>query len=140
MDCNNILKLRQQLEATKNLVKVQQAYLDGRTIQYQHYSDKYCDYCSRGCIPNWDLPNCNWRIKPESKLVPWSKPEHVELGWWIRYKGISPTETIWLITCINVHGIFLAGTDFRAWHLFQDYQYSDNKGKMWKPCMVEVVE
>lgn len=77
-------------EATKNLIAVMQAYVDGKQIQYTDAeSENWTDIES----PEWD-PNYDYRVKPESSYRPFRNAEdcwqemqkHQPFGW-VRFCG-----------------------------------------------------
>lgn len=61
-------------EATKNLIVVMQAYVDGKQIQY---TDGESEYWIDVESPEWD-PNYDYRIKPEPKYRPFA---HADECW-----------------------------------------------------------
>lgn len=72
-------------EATKNLIAVMQAYVDGKQIQYTDAeSENWIDIES----PEWD-PNYDYRVKPESSYRSFRNAEdcwqemlkHQPFGW-----------------------------------------------------------
>lgn len=72
-------------EATKNLIVVMQAYVDGKQIQY---TDGESEYWIDVESPEWD-PNYDYRIKPEPKYRPFKDADecwqemlkHQPFGW-----------------------------------------------------------
>jgi hypothetical protein len=78
-------------EATKNLIVVMQAYVDGKQIQY---TDGESEYWIDVESPEWD-PNYDYRIKPEPKYRPFAHADecwqemlkHQPFGWTKRTSG-----------------------------------------------------
>lgn len=72
-------------EATKNLIVVMQAYVDGKQIQY---TDGESEYWIDVESPEWD-PNYDYRIKPEPSYRPFNNADecwqemlkHQPFGW-----------------------------------------------------------
>lgn len=64
---------------TKEKIAIMQAYEDGKTIQYKEKdSSKWCEWLHRNKEPNWNWDLYDYRIKPESKLRPYTYEELVE--------------------------------------------------------------
>ena len=69
---------------TEDYIKVMQAYVEGKQIQYDDYGI-WIDIDD----PDWDWHNCDYRIKPENKCRPYRDVEecwqemlqHRPFGW-----------------------------------------------------------
>lgn len=116
-------------EETVEAIKVMQAWVDGRKgLQYRptdhsEWYDIHEDYVGTMC---WDWDKFDYRIKPTSKLRPWTADE-VPLGAWMRFKS-KPEDRV-LIVSVSVR------TNRDLW--LTESEYSTDCGKTWKPCGVE---
>lgn len=59
------------LEELKRRIAVQQAFVDGKTVQYKSVlSAGWQDYqASPGEFPSFDWVYCDWRVKPEPRVI-----------------------------------------------------------------------
>ena len=116
------MKVQNTIEA----IRVMQAFVDGRPIEC---AEVHKLNWGETLSPVWNWNNFTYRIKPTTKLRPWSADE-VPLGAWMRTL-INPANR-WVIT-------YTANELVRSdW--FNDHEHSTDCGKTWKPCGVEEVE
>lgn len=121
-------------ERAKELLPVIQAFAAGRPTQWRFKNE--CGW--RDTTPTAGLAfedDCDYRIKPEPKLRPWTNKE-VPVGAQIRYKG-NLHSTRFLIACNSEHGLAGAGTRWPYEQLLHMMEYSTDGGKTWLPCGVE---
>ena len=109
------------IEQTKEAIRVMQAYVDGKEVEFKCGS---MDWNSTD-KPEWNWIAYDYRIKPTAKLRPWTADE-VPLGAWMRFKLI-PSER-YLITQSTL------SLPLQQW--FQDREHSIDGGKTWLPCGV----
>ena len=116
-------------EQTKEAIRVMQAYLDGKEVQYRI---KKCD--SRSVLkpdwcdidaPCWDFDGYEYRIKPTATLRPWTADE-VPLGMQARNREYPKTR--WLIDRTS------SEENRKDW--CEKYEHSIDGGKTWLPCGV----
>lgn len=116
-------------EQTIEAIKVMQAWVDGcKSIQYRPTSQsKWFDiheyYIANIC---WDWEKFDYRIKPTTKLRPWTADE-VPLGAWMRFKR-KPEDRV-LLGWVSVQA------DRDLW--LSEREHSTDCGKTWLPCGVE---
>jgi len=48
-------------QSTIDMIKVMQAYVDGKEVEYKGYDGWY-----KADIPTWDWADCEYRIKPQA--------------------------------------------------------------------------
>jgi hypothetical protein len=112
-------------EQTIEAIKVMDAFLDGKTVECK------CD--SRGWSelidPVWNFQRCEYRIKPTTKLRPWTADE-VPLGAWSRFKE-RPSQR-------SLIGDVYFEADRKVW--LELREHSTDNGKTWLPCGVEEKE
>jgi len=112
---------------TIEAIKVMQAFVDGFPIDCaERHNLKWGETLS----PVWNWNNFTYRIKPTSKLRPWTADE-VPLGGWMR-QSVNPKYR-WLIDRSACDGT-------RKDWLNNGYQHSTDYGVTWKPCGVEESE
>ena len=75
--------------------------------------------------PSWNWLNYDYRIKPTTKLRPWTADE-VPLGAWMRFKR-NPQDRV-LLGWVSVQA------DRDLW--LDEREYSTDGGKTWLPCGV----
>ena len=109
------------IEQTKEAIKVMQAFLDGKEVEF--FSP--CQKWERATTPRWEWHDTQYRIKPTAKLRPWTADE-VPLGAWMR--DVSKQDCRWLIHTS-------AHDDARKDWLV-GYEHSTDKGVTWHPCGV----
>lgn len=117
--------------------ELKKAHAEGKMIQYQTIDETWED-CS---TPVW-LPESNYRIKPEPKLVPLD-PEDVTPGSVIRH--MNATEWNWY-SVVSIHRCNIAlgsfngnlGTDAPTYHQLIDCLILRPGSTEWIPCSKEV--
>ena len=109
------------IEETKEAIRVMQAFVDGKEVEYQIFEGRWVTAMS----PGWSWMDCTFRIKPTPVLRPWT-PDEVPLGAWFRFK-LTPCER-YLITCASLT------IDWKQW--LEDREHSTDGGKTWLPCGV----
>jgi hypothetical protein len=110
------------IEQTIEVIKVLQAYADGKEVECWHHGLEGWDTTKN---PSWDWLNCTYRIKPTATLRPWTADE-VPLGAWMR--NMTNSEYRWLINTSSLDHTR------KAW--LQQGEHSTDGGKTWLPCGV----
>jgi hypothetical protein len=110
------------IEETIEAIRVMQAYVDGRAIEYEMFKDTQWRPEDK---PHWNWLNNTYRIKPTATLRPWTADE-VPLGMQARKKS-DPTRR-WLIGNTADE---LVRTDWS-----KELEHSIDCGKTWHPCGV----
>jgi hypothetical protein len=108
-------------EQTIEAIKVMQAFVDGKTVEYKCGSSVW----SQVNDPVWDFEYYLYRIKPTSTLRPWTADE-VPLGAMIRFKQ-APYDR-------HLLGWVSVQADRELW--LQEREHSLDNGKTWLPCGV----
>jgi hypothetical protein len=67
-DYEEVLKENRYLANLQQKIAIMQAYADGRQIQVTHKNSPYWTNCIR---PEFNWADCNYRIKPIPKIVPY---------------------------------------------------------------------
>ena len=107
---------------TIEAIKVMQAYADGKEVEWKYPRDD--EWHPADGTPVWNWLNCDYHIKPEPKIRPWTAEEG--LGQRVAPKG-DAIESPFLV------GIWRKG---RGEELLRDcVQFPSGK-----PCGVEVTE
>lgn len=109
-------------EQTKEAIRVMQAYVDGKEVEYKW---GLMDWNSID-KPEWNWSAYDYRIKPTATLRPWTADE-VPVGAQTRSK-LKPSERF-LITQSNL------SLNLKQW-LLGEYEHSTDGGVTWKPCGV----
>jgi len=109
-------------EQTKEAIKVMQAFVDGKEVEYKSRGIEGWDPI---ITPTWNWLNCEYRIKLTPTLRPWTADE-VPLGAWMR--DVSEQDYRWLI--------HTSGNDDTRKDWFVNYEHSTDKGVTWKECGV----
>ena len=109
------------IEQTIEAIRVMQAFVDGKEVEYQIRGGHWV----AAMPPNWNWPNTQYRIKPTAKLRPWTADE-VPLGAWIRFKD-KPQDRYLL-------GWVSCQADRDMW--LDEREHSTDGGKTWLPCGV----
>ena len=117
------------IEETKEAIRVMQAFVDGKEVQ--HLGKKWNsrellkpDWCDTH-EPFWNLEHYEYRIKPTTKLRPWTADE-VPLGAWMRFKRALHDRSILAWTSNQA--------DRDMW--MDEREHSTDGGKTWLPCGV----
>ena len=108
------------IEQTKECIKVMQAFVDGKEVEYQISNGRWVT----AMFPGWSWMDCQFRIKPTATLRPWTADE-VPLGAWIRLKNTNVTRS--MIVSVAALNLRLA---------FKEHEHSTDGGKTWLPCGV----
>lgn len=108
-------------EQTKEAIRVMQAYVDGKEVQFKWGSMGW----SSTDKPEWNWSAYDYRIKPTATLRPWTADE-VPLGAWMRFKR-NPQDRV-LLGWVSVQA------DRDLW--LDEREYSADGGVTWKPCGV----
>ena len=116
---------------TQEKIKVMQAYVDGKTIQWKapNYDPEWADANS---IPIWNWHECQYRIKPTRQPL---TAADFPPGTVIREKSI-PT-TWYTVLCVTEHQLYFAEWyhhKFADTYFQENYEYSTDQGKTWKNC------
>lgn len=111
---------------TKEKIVVMQAYEDGKKIQWLikgEYEDNWKDI-SPSREPIWNWPECDYRIKPEPKYVPYDSVSEVKKHKWVLHKG---NKVLYRIIAIDSKDstVQLAIGWFNLKELFEYYTYED---------------
>jgi hypothetical protein len=108
-------------EQTIEAMKVMQAFVDGKTVECKCGSTGWSELID----PVWNFQRCEYRIKPTTKLRPWTADE-VPVGGQIRCK--SPRDYRFLIDSS-------ANAEVRE-NWLKSCEHSLDGGKTWLPCGV----
>jgi len=109
------------IEETKEAIRVMQAYVDGKEVQYKVPIGEWISTDQ----PAWNFVGYIYRVKSTAKLRPWTADE-VPVGGQIRNKAIP--EYRWLIdrtADLTVRNKWL-----------ENHEHSTDNGKTWLPCGV----
>lgn len=117
------------MKTNKEKIKVMQAFEDGEKIEEK---ENYCNSWYEVLAPSWNWDDCDYRIKPKSKLRPW-EPEEVPVG--AVYKSESLIRTVSYkdenTGELYLHDILVSPED-----LLTKWSHSIDYGKTWLPCGV----
>ena len=109
-------------EQTIEAIRVMQESLDGKEVESKHITSHNWVLDK---APRWNWDNFDFRIKPTTKLRPWTADE-VPLGAWMRSKR-NPQDRM-LIHWVN------SECDREMW--LDKNEHSTDGGKTWLPCGV----
>jgi hypothetical protein len=109
------------IEQTKEAIRIMQAYVDGKEVQYEVPNKEWITTDQ----PAWNFISYNYRIKPTATLRPWTADE-VPLGAWIRFKKVIDDRSILAWTSTQ--------RDRDMW--LDEREHSTDGGKTWLPCGV----
>jgi len=100
---------------TAEAKKVMAAYLDGRSTQYRHKTE--ADWCA--CItPIWNWGLCDYRIKPEPSIVPWTAETFPkDRPVWVKGKGNHSEANNHMITKWCASGCRPQSERFLTWEV-----------------------
>ena len=110
------------IEQTKEAIKVMQAYVDRKEVEY---SAKGHDIWEPNAAPSWSWAGCDYRIKPTSTLRPWTADE-VPLGAQMREKKVLHDR--------RILGWTSNQADRELW--LDEREHSTDGGKTWSACGV----
>jgi hypothetical protein len=110
------------IEQTKEAIKVMQAFVDGKEVEYLHSGTEGWVTTTN---PSWNWTNCFYRIKPTPVLRPWTRDE-VPLGAWLRDKSDKAGRRLLICAYEEEHRI----------HWLINHEHSTDKGVTWHPCGV----
>ena len=114
------------LEETIEAIRVMDAWVDGKSIECAERNNlKWGDTFS----PVWNWNVYTYRIKPTSKLRPWT-PDEVPLG--AQMRKLINTSCRWMITVTGNEDQRLGWSEYN--------EHSTDNGVTWKPCGVEESE
>jgi hypothetical protein len=116
------MKVQNTIEA----IRVMQAFVDGRPIEC---AEVHKLNWGETLSPVWNWNNFTYRIKPTTKLRPWSADE-VPLGAWLRDKSDKAGRRLLICAYEEEHRI----------HWLINHEHSTDGGKTWHPCGVDEVE
>ena len=108
-------------EQTIEAIRVMQAYVDGKEVEYKRHDE----FWMLTTLPLWNWNSIEYRIKPTPVLRPWTADE-VPLGAWIRCKK-TPHDR-------HLLGWVSDQTDRELW--LDEREHSIDGGVTWKPCGV----
>jgi len=100
-------------------------YTDGEEVQYSPKQGKGSGVWTSTDNPLWNWEHYDYRIKPTTKLRPWTADE-VPLGAWMR--DVSKQDYRWLI--------HTSGSNDTRNEWLVGYEHSTDGGKTWKECGV----
>lgn len=109
------------IEQTKEAIRVMQAYVDGKEVEFKWMSKDW----NSTVPPEWNWSAYDYRIKPTAVLRPWTADE-VPLGAWMRSKH-NPQDRM-LIQWVS------SQADRELW--LGKNEHSTDGGKNWLPCGV----
>lgn len=125
------------MKTTKEMIEVMQAYLRGDEIEYR------CGYkdwleCR---IPIWDWTQCDYRVKPKTKYVPFDTPEEFLTAYRKHGEFIENKESGEKMNAyVDKNGIVILSTALNCTYTFENlrtlfgcYKFSDGT-----PCGKEV--
>lgn len=131
-------------EARQN-AEVMMAYAEGKDIQYKHkiLHKEWHDFYHTE-FPVFSFTDSDYRIKPTPEYRPW-RPEEVPVGAWIRAatdfaRRHGYFSSIIGVSISNIMTVEDSVEDMMMTFekAFNNYEYSIDKGKTWKPCGVEI--
>jgi hypothetical protein len=108
------------IEQTKEAIKVMQAFVDGKELEYERPDGIWTLIKN----PGWNWNTQEYRIKPTATLRPWTADE-VPLGALVRMKNLNMTRS--MIVSVAAFNLGIA---------FKEYEHSTDGGKTWLPCGV----
>lgn len=108
-------------EQTIEAIRVMQAYVDGKEVQYEVPNKEWITTDQ----PAWNFIPYDYRIKPTITLRPWTADE-VPLGAWGRNPQYPKTR--WLIDRTS--------SEENRIDWCKSYEHSTDGGVTWKPCGV----
>jgi hypothetical protein len=111
------------IEETKEAIKVMQAFVDGKEVEYEMFKDTQWRTEDK---PHWNWLNTTYRIKPTATLRPWTADE-VPLGAQVRSKSYHPDHRSLIIQ---------SGNSMTREGWLTCYEHSTDNGKTWLPCGV----
>lgn len=122
----------------EEMIKVMQAYSEGKTIQCKEVNDN--DYDAwYVCNPAWDWANYDYRVKPESTYRPYKNLEEFKKDivrkYGSEFEHIFEHRNIWLkskyteyigqIISLTTDNVFVDG-NYNSWKtVFNNYTYLD---------------
>ena len=106
-------------EQTIEAIRIMQAYVDGKVVEYEHPDGIWM----LTTTPCWNWNSGDYRIKPAATLRPWTADE-VPLGAWMRFKR-NPQDRV-LLGWVSVQ------SDRDLW--LDEREHSTDGGVTWKPC------
>ena len=109
------------IEETKEAIRVMQAYVDGKGVEYEHPNGIWM----LTPTPCWNWNSGEYRIKPTAKLRPWTADE-VPPGAWMRFKKVIDDRSVLAWTSTQ--------RDRDMW--LDEREHSTDGGKNWLPCGV----
>ena len=109
------------IEQTIEAIRIMQAFVDGKEVEYQIFEGRWVTAMS----PGWSWMDCTFRIKPTATLRPWTADE-VPLGAWGRNPQYPKTR--WLIDRTS--------SEENRIDWCKNYEHSTDGGKTWLPCGV----
>ena len=112
------------IEQTIEAIRVMQAFVDGKEVEWCYRSIKGWDAIIT-ISPKWNWEDCEYRIKPTPTLRPWTADE-VPLGAWMRFK-LTPSKR-------HLIGSVSEQVDRELW--LNQREHSTDGGKNWLPCGV----
>jgi len=114
---------------TKEKIKVMQAYVDGRPIQYKLNCES--DWADTS-IPIWNWYDCQYRIKPNKQSL---TPSDFPPGTVVREKLIPGRW--YAVLSVEFDRFHYHANQYQKFdsNYFEDaFEYSTDQGKTWKPC------
>lgn len=122
----------------KSMLPLFQAYADGKTIERRSdITERWHEVEEMTIRESVEM----YRIKPEPRLRPW-RPEEVPVGAQFRFKGQMVDR--WLISGTSSAAIrVLDDLNVRCYDFntaFDRYEWSNDNGKTWHPCGVEITD
>ena len=125
-------------EQTIEAIRVMQAFVDGKEVQFRHRGLVEWDTV---IVPTWNWSDIEFRIKPTAKLRLWTADE-VPLDCWLRTRQ-GDNKYKWKPVIIEPLGV-VAGTvnnghwlKLHTWEfLSKNCEHSIDKGVTWLPCGV----
>ena len=121
-------------EQTIEAIRVMQAYVDGKEMQYSPKQGKGSSFWTTTENPLWNWEHYDYRIKPTPVLRPWTADE-VPLGAMLRHSKQGRKAIIIDVTFdqqIGIHGSY-----FSPKFVLENCEHSLDGGKTWLPCGVE---
>lgn len=115
-------------EQSREAGAVMIAWAAGKTIQWRRRDQSEwhdIEPDSVGINLSWDWDDFEYRVKPETKLRPWTADE-VPLGAQLRSKGDTSRSLLGITATDEIRKEWLA-----------EREYSIDGGKTWLPCGVE---
>lgn len=110
---------------TSEMAAVMMAYEHGKKIEFKGKMESELQW--RSCEPLWNWIDCDYRVKPEPKYVPYDNVTEVEKDKWVKSKSKGILSRIVGLDASDSDGA--VGLHYGGWcslkELFEYYTYED---------------